>query len=162
MWERFCSLAVGEMPIAKQVHKKKKKKKKWQILALQTPTQVNRLSLGDKTRMLPEKWRNIRTECSHQQRVLIHELTSCQKFCIRSTSHKTLDQPISTVLPVHVSSGGWLEICNLPFFFFFLLTCRNNSRQMNEDCICVVFICVCVYLPYLVFKFPFFYHSKTR
>ena len=26
---------------------------------------------------------------------------------------------------------------------------------MNEDCICVVFICVCVYLPYFVFKFPF-------
>ena len=48
--------------------------------ALQTPTQVNKLSLGDKTRMLPEKWRNFRTECSHEQQVLIHELTNCQEF----------------------------------------------------------------------------------
>ena len=38
------------------------------------------LSLGDKTRMLPEKWRNFRTECSHEQQVLIHELTNCQEF----------------------------------------------------------------------------------
>ena len=86
----FLFSSNGENANTKHVHKKK------QILAHQTPTPAKRLSLEGKTRMFPEKWRNNRTECSREQRIVLHDLTSCQEFCTCSTSHTTLNQSISS------------------------------------------------------------------